>query len=809
MEAQITQSACGANTRLAKPASTERTKRLKDRAISVLPELCPERGAIVTEVYKNTEGEPQIIRRAKAFKEVLERMTIYIREGELVVGNEVSTPRGGAFFPETTSIWVDEELDTFENRSVDRFVTSSETKRIIREVLPYWKGKTVEDRARAIMPDQTRDLMDFQYPVFSPQNMLTNMVGHIIVDYEKLVNIGLNRISERIEEKLKELDPSNPDNMRKILFYKAERTVCDAAVAYARRYSQLATELAQKEANGTSRKAELERIAEICEWVPANPARNFYEGIQSYLFVHILGHFETDAQAISTGRLDQILYPLYKRDKEEGILNQEQALELLECFYIKNFELNHLFDLECATYFAGYSITENLMLGGQDRNGNDATNELSYLCLEAESRMKLTQPALSVRVHKDSPREFLVKACEVVSMGGGKPSFFSDSVAIDQLLSDGVSLEDARNYAIVGCVEATSIGNTYGWTNAAMFNLGKCLELALNQGRCRLSGRQVGPKTKDPRAFASFDEVIEALRVQVAYFVKHMVISLNAIDLAHGELCQLPFLSLLVDDAIEKGEDISRGGARYNFTGPQAVGLSDVADSLIAIKELVFDKRSLSVADLTEALDSDFEGNEELRSMLINRNPKYGNGIDSVDALAKQVGLIYCEEVGKYKNPRGGPYRPGIYPVSANTPLGMRVGALPSGRKARVPLADGISPSHGSDQKGPTAVLRSAAKLDHVRATNGTQLNQWLTPGLLQDEKGIQCFADLIGGYFEHGGFHVQFNVVSKDTLLDAQKNPDAYRSLLVRVAGYSAYFTELSEPLQNDIIGRTEQLRF
>ncbi len=801
-------SGCGNQTSFSKPASTERTKKLKDRANNVQPQLCSERAYLITEVYKQTEGEPQIIRRAKAFKEVLEKMTIYIQEDELLVGNEASTPRGAPVFPETTARWVDEELDSFQTRCVDKFVTTSKTKKIIREILPYWKGKTVEDRARAIMPDKTRELLDFEYPVFSPQNMLCNMVGHVIVDYEKVLKIGFNGIRQQIEQKLGGLDPADPEALKKIQFYKAELIVCEGAVTYAKRYARLARNLARKEVN-PRRKKELEKIAQVCEWVPANPARNFHEAIQSYLFVHILGHFETDAQAISTGRFDYILYPYYKKDKEEGNLTEQQALELLECFYIKNFEMNHLFDLECATYFSGYSITENLMLGGQTEDGENAVNELSYLCLEAESRMKLTQPAISVKVNRSTPRDFLLKACEVVRMGGGKPSFFNEEVAISQLLSDGVSLKDARNWAIVGCVEATSIGNTYGWTNAAMFNLGKCLELALNQGKCRLSGKQLGPATKDPKSFTSFEEVMEAFKTQVAYFVKHMVISLNAIDIAHGELCPLPFLSSVMNDAIEKGKDISQGGARYNFTGPQAVGIADVADSLATIKKLVFEDKEIDMSELIEALDCNFEGKEELRHILINRAPKYGNDIEYVDSIAKEVGIIYCKEVAKYKNPRGGNYRPGIYPVSANVPLGLRVGALPNGRKAKVPLADGISPTHGSDQKGPTAVLKSAAKLDHIRATNGTQLNQWLTPGILEGEKGLQRFVDLIKGYFDLGGFHVQFNVVSKDMLKDAQKHPDNYKTLMVRVAGYSAYFVELDKSLQNDIIGRTEQLRF
>jgi len=353
------------------------------------------------------------------------------------------------------------------------------------------------------------------------------------------------------------------------------------------------------------------------------------------------------------------------------------------------------------------------------------------------------------------------------------------------------------------------MGNTYGWTNAALFNLAKCLEIALNEGRCRFSKQQLGPITKNPKFFKSFNEVMEAFRSQVAYSVKHMVIELNTCDIVHGELYPIPFSSLLMNDAIENGKDISRGGARYNFIGPQGIGLADVADSLAVIKKLVFDTQEITMSELVDALENNFEGKELLRNILINKVPKYSSDSDYVDLIARDVAKIYCEEVSKYETPRGGKYRPGLYSVSANVPLGLRVGALPNGRKASAPLADGVSPTHGSDKEGPTATLNSVCKLDHTIATNGTQLNQWLTPSLLDEDKGLQSLVDLIRGFFDQGGFHVQFNVVEKETLIDARKNPQNYKTLLVRVAGYSAYFVELDNKLQDDIIGRTEQLKF
>jgi len=792
-----------------KLGSTPRTRKLKERALNIKPAICCERASIFTEVFKQTENEPQIIRRAKGFKKVLEEMSIFIGEDELLVGNVVSSPRGAPVFPEVAANWLDKELNTFETRRIDKFKISNETKKVIRGVIHYWKNKTIEDRVRSIMPEETLNLVDFEYPVVSPQNMINNMIGHLILDYNKTLKLGFKAIQSNVNQKLKELELTNPENIQKKQFYRAELIVCDGAINYIKRYARKAAQFSKKELN-EKRKDELKKIAHICEWISINPPRNFYEAIQLYLFVHILGHFETDAQAISTGRFDFLLYPYFEKDIKRNILKKEDALELLECFWIKNFEMNHLFDKECSTYFGGYAIVENMILGGKTEDGKSSVNELSYLCLEAEDRMKLTQPAIAVRISENTPYKFKKKACEVVRRGGGKPSFFNDKIIIPQLLSENIPLKKARNYAIVGCVEPTSVGDTYGWTNAAMFNLAKCLELALNDGVCRLNNKQYGIHSGNPTNFTSFSEVMKAFREQVAYFVKHMVIALNTIDLVHAELCPLPFLSLMIDNCIEKGQDISKGGARYNYTGPQGVGLADVADSLAAIKKLVFEENRIKMRDLIKALNKNFEGRwSSLRELLISQAPKYGNDEDYVDFVAKEVASIYCEEVEKYKNPRGGKYRPGLYPVSANVPLGERVGALPNGRKAKTPLADGISPTHGSDKNGPTAVLKSVAKIEHIKATNGTQLNQLLSPSILEGSKGLKSFINLIESYFELQGLHVQFNVVSIDTLKYAKLHPEHFKTLLVRVAGYSAYFVELDDSIQDDIIKRTEQTRF
>jgi formate C-acetyltransferase len=578
---------------------------------------------------------------------------------------------------------------------------------------------------------------------------------------------------------------------------------CEGAISFARRFSALATEMARKETNEI-RKKELLEIAAICQRVPAQPATSFREALQCFWFEQLMLQLELENWALSTERFDNLLYPYYKRDIEKGVLTREQAQELIECLWIKFFEILRAYDTLNATYFSGFSIGQILTIGGVDENGRDDTNELTYLCIEAEDNMRLTQPNLAVRLNKNTPDEFLFRVCEYIAVGTGKPSLFNDEAHIPALLRDGVDIKDARNYGLVGCVEPTPAGSCFGWTNGAMFNLAKCLELALNDGTCRLSGKKVGPETGDPRAFASFDELLGAYDRQVAHFVKHMVIVDNAIDMTHQRIMPAPLMSATVDDCIEKGKDVIQGGARYNYVGPQGVGLADVADSLAALKWNVFEQKKLSLAEVIDALDANFTGAESVRKTL-GEAPCYGNDNDYVDQIAVVVGKSYCREVSRYRNARGGKYRPGLYPVSANVPMGLDVAALPSGRRAKEPLADGVSPVAGADHRGPTSVIKSVSKLDHLVASNGTLLNQKFSPAVLSGRDNLIKFASLIKTYFELGGMHIQFNVVSAQTLREAQKEPEKFKNLLVRVAGYSAFFVDLDTSLQENIIARTE----
>ena len=784
-----------------------RTKKLNDEVLGVKPEICIERARLVTQSYRETEAEPMIIRRARAIAKVLREMTIFIQRDQLIVGTQASSLRAAPLFPETEAEYLDREIDLFEKREQDRLIVRPEIRReLLQEILPYWKNKNIKEIALAAMPAKTREIVQLEHQIFSVDIHLTGSIGHVLVNYDKVLSRGILSIREEIEERIHNLDLTDPEQGPKLKFYEAEYILCDAIIEWTERYSRKALRLAAEEKDPRW-KRELAMIAEICSRVPAHPAANFREAVQSFWFTHLLLYIEQDGLAVSPGRFDQYMYPYYSRSIREGSITREEAQELIECLWIKFTEIMRAYDFECAKYYAGFSISENVVLGGQDREGNDATNELSYMCLDAEAHTRLSQPNLGVRIHPNAPDDFLMKAAEVASTGRTKPEFFNDNVGIPVLLSTGVPLGDARDYGISGCVEAVP-PHCNGMTNAAMSNIGKALELALNNGVCRLSGKQVGPKTGDPRAFRTIDEVMCAFREQVRFYVREMVTALNVIERTHAQIYPLPYFSLVIDDCLERGADVTAGGARYNYTGPQAVGLADVADSLAAIKKLVFNEQKVDMDELIDALDKDFEGMEMLRQTLLRKAPKWGNDDDFVDLLASEAARIYCDEVAGYRNTRGGVYRPGVYSVSANVPLGLHVGALPNGRKSTTPLADGVAPVHGCDWEGPSAIAKSVAKLDHERITNGTILNMKFMPKLLQTESGRRGLANLIKTYFNLGGWHIQFNVVSAEKLREAQKDPERHKGLIIRVAGYSAFFTELDKAVQDDIIDRTELAR-
>ena len=776
------------------------TNKLAEKIRRTERQVDIQRALIVTRVYQTTEGEATIIRRAKALASVLSEMDIRIGEGELIVGNQARQPKAGPLFPEYAQDWILSQMDTFATRPGDKFQVSDEDKALLREVLPFWEGRSLRDAWRARVPSEA--LAAMASGVIANENYTMSGPGHLVPDYPKLLRLGLKGIKEEIGCYAAQLDSDSQGE--KLDFYQACRLVCDAAIAFAHRYGQLAEELAK----GTSDplwQAQLQKIAQICRRVPEAPATGFWEALQSVWFIQVIIQIESNGLSIALGRFDQYLYPFYKEDIESGRLTRAEALDLLEGFFCKLAEINKIYSNEGAKLLAGPAHGQVLTLGGTLPGGKEGTNELTYLCLEADAEVRLIQPDLTLRISDSTPERLLLKAGEAIRSGSGKPKIFGDQIATNSLIEVGVAPVDAQGWAALGCSEPVIPGMTDSWGNSGHLCLAKCLELALNDGRCRLTGQQLGPTTGDPRQFTSFADLMDAFRRQVEYFVTQLVTSNNILDRLHAELAPLPFISLFVSDCLTLGVELNAGGAKYNFTAPLGIGLITTADSLAAIKKFVFEEKSLTTSQLLNVLDTNFEGQEYLRQTLVNRAPKFGNDEDYVDLLANEVLHIWADCLQSYTNPRGGPWIPSLYSLTANIGFGERCGATPDGRKAREPLNDNISPVHGQERKGPTAVARSVGKLDMVCIPHGAILNMRFSPSLLCSDEGLAKFSAFIRGYVRLGGWHNQFNVVSTETLREAQKHPAKYRGLVIRVSGYSALFVELSPEVQEDIIARVE----
>ncbi|WMJ80546.1 glycyl radical protein [Clostridium sp. MB40-C1] len=790
---------------------TQRVEKLKDQILSAVPCIEVDRAILLTESFKETENQPIIIRKAKALEKILNEIPITIREGELIVGSLTKNPRSSQVFPEFSNQWLVDEFDKLDKRTSDSFQISEETKLQLKEVFKYWKGKTVSELATSYMSEETINAMESK--VFTVANYHFNGLGHISVDYKKVLEKGFKGIIDEVEEAINNADKNDPQYVKKRKFWDAVIITCRAAINYAKRHAQLARKLAEVTSDIT-RKNELLNISKICDNVPENPANTFYEACQSFWFVQAIISLESNGHAISPARFDQYMYPYFKKDIDSNRVTKQAIEEILHCLWIKFNDITKVRDETTTKAFSGYSMFQNLIVGGQTSEGKDATNELSYMCLDATGSLKLPQPSLSVRIWSKTPEEFLIRTCELARLGTGLPAYYNDEVIIPTLINQGLTLEDARDYAIVGCVEPQKPGKTDGWYDAAFFNLAKVLELSINNGK--INGKQVGPETGELTYLTNIDELIEAYKKQTEYFVTHMVAADNCVDIAHSERAPLPFLSCMLDDCISKGKSIQEGGGHYRFSGPLGVGIANVGDSFMAIKKLVFDENKLTLDKLKEAIDTNFgeaetdrlrkRELEQIEQMLLHRSPKFGNDIDEVDEFTREGALIYCKEVEKHTNQRGGKFIPGLYPVSNNVHLGSLVGATPDGRKAFEPLADGVSPTRGADIKGPTAAANSVAKLEHFIAPSGTLFNQKFNPNCLQGDNGLKNLGSLIRSYFDQKGMHIQFNVVDKNILIDAQKHPEKYRDLIVRVAGYSAQFVCLDKGVQDDIIKRTEQ---
>ena len=836
---------------------TDRIPRLVAHLYAKMPEIESARARLITESYKATEDKPVIMRRALAFAHILDNIPIIIREGELVVGSSTIAPRGCQTYPEFSYKWLEAEFETVAERKADPFYIADQTKKELLAADAYWEGKTTSDLATALMTEETKKAIE--HNIFTPGNYFYNGVGHVTVQYDKVLAMGYRGIIEEIQQELDRCNPGDGDYCTKSQFLKAAILSCEAVIRYARRYAQLA----EKEAaacTDSARKQELLQIAANCARVPEHGAATFHEACQSFWFVQQLLQLESSGHSISPGRFDQYMYPYYKKDLEAGRLTRESAQELIDCIWVKLNDLNKCRDAASAEGFAGYSLFQNLIVGGQDKEGLDVTNDLSFMCITASKHVFLPQPSLSIRVWNKSPHELLLKAADLTRTGIGLPAYYNDEVIIPSLLSRGLTLEDARDYNIIGCVEPQKAGKTEGWHDAAFYNMCRPLELVFSNGWDK--GEKISIETGAVEDMATFEEFYDAYKKQMDYNISLLVNADNAIDVAHATRCPLPFLSCMVDDCVKRGKSVQEGGAVYNFTGPQGFGIANMADSLYAIKKLVFDEKKVTLAEYKRALAMNYgqgfdavsageivteilreirkvnlpemdrngmtvdeaqvagmiaavmsaelpaeekKRYEELRAM-IDEVPKFGNDNEEVDMFARDVAYTYTRPLLNYRNPRGGQFQAGLYPVSANVPLGAQTGATPDGRLAHTPVADGVSPSAGKDVYGPTAAANSVSKLDHGIASNGTLFNHKFHPTALSGEKGLENFVALIRSYFDQKGSHMQFNVVDRETLLDAQAHPEKYAHLVVRVAGYSALFTTLSKSLQDDIIRRTEQ---
>ena len=826
-----------------------RIQKLVDALYEHMPVIESARAKLITESYKETEGEPIITRRAKAFAHILHNIPIIIRDNELIVGSSTIAPRGCQTFPEFSYEWLEAELDTVATRTADPFEIAEETKAELKEADKYWKGKTTSELATSYMAPEA--IKAIEHNIFTPGNYFYNGVGHVTVKYWEVLEIGFEGIMEKAQKELDGCSVGDGNYARKSHFLEAVILSCKAVIDYAGRYAKLAQEMAAQTSDPV-RKQELFVIAENCSRVPAKGAQNFYEACQSFWFVQQLLQMESCGHSFSPWRFDQYMYPYYKKDMEAGTITREFAQELMDCIWVKLNDLNKCRDAASAEGFAGYSLFQNLIAGGQNKEGEDVTNDLSVMCIQASMHVHLPAPSLSVRVWNGSPHEFLIKAAELTRTGIGLPAYYNDEVIIPALQNRGLSLEDAREYNIIGCVEPQKAGKTEGWHDAAFFNMCRPLELVFSNGMDK--GEMVGIPTGDVTQMKTFDEFFDAYKKQMEYCISLLVNADNAIDVAHAERCPLPFLSCMIDDCLKEGKSVQEGGAVYNFTGPQGFGIANMADGLFAIRKLVYEDKKVSMKELKEALAWNYDKGLDAQSAgdmtemimkamqkagrnvdastaegllktfmgmkpgeqktqrfkeihdMIDEVPKFGNDIPEVDYFAREVAYTYSKPLQKYNNPRGGKFQAGLYPVSANVPLGGQTGATPDGRYAHTPVADGVSPSAGKDVKGPTAAATSVSRLDHFIVSNGTLFNQKFHPSALAGREGLEKFVALIRGYFDQKGMHMQFNVVDRQTLLDAQEHPEKYKHLVVRVAGYSALFTTLSRSLQDDIIRRTEQ---
>lgn len=784
----------------------DRVKRLREKSIAAVPELSMERAKLVTEAYKKYEGLVSIpVLRALTFKYIMENKAICINDDELIVGERGPKPKATPTFPELCCHSM-EDFQVINDREKTSFNVTPEMKEIQRdEIIPYWKDRAIRTK---IFKEMTKEWKDSYEAGIFTEFMEQRAPGHTVAD-GKIYKKGFADFKEDINKELSKLDFMNdPKAYDKQEELKAMSICCDGIMILAERYAKKVTELALEEKN-IERKSELKRIAEVCSHVPAHAPRNFWEAIQTYWFVHVSVITELNTwDSFNPGRLDQHLYPFYKKDIEDGTLTEDKAYELLECFWIK-------FNNQPAPPKVGITLAEsatytdfaNINLGGLKDDGSDGVNDVTYMILNVIDDMTLLQPSTNIQLSKKNPDKFLKRALKIVRKGWGQPSIFNADSVIEEMIRTGKSIEDARCGGTSGCVETGCFGKE-AYILTGYMNLVKILEITMHNGLDIRTGKKIGIETGDPKNFKSFEELADAFKKQLHYFIDIKIKGNNVIEKLYANLMPCPFLSITVSDCIANGQDYNAGGARYNTRYIQGVGIGTITDSLSSIKYHVFDNKELTMDMMIEIIDSNYEGYENYRQKFLNNTPKYGNDNDYADNIMKEVFNMYYNEVNGRPTAAGGTYRIDMLPTTCHVYFGSVIGATPDGRLAYQPLSEGISPVQGADKFGPTAALKSAAKMDHLR-TGGTLLNQKFTPKLLEGDEGIDNLAHLIRGYFKLDGHHIQFNVISAATLREAQRDPEKYKNLIVRVAGYSDYFCDLNRDLQDEIISRTENTSF
>ena len=792
---------------------TERMKEFREEVLDEKPYIDAQRAILATLAYKENLNQPRVMVRAKMLEKVLDNMSIYIEDKSLLAGNQATKNRNAPIFPEYTMEFVMNELDQFEKRDGDIFYITEKTKEQLREIAPFWQNNNLRARGEALLPEEVRVFMETG--VFGMEGKLNAGDAHLAVNYERILKDGLRGYEKRVKEYKATLDLTNPDNIDKYCFYNAVLIVLKAVRNFANRYSVLAKDLAEKEMN-QKRKIELLEISRICSKVPYEPAETFKEAVQSVWFIQLILQIESNGHSLSYGRFDQYMYPYYDRDIKNGTIKESEALELLTCLWIKTLTINKVRSQAHTLSSAGSPMYQNVTIAGQTTDKKDAVNDLSFLVLKSVAQTRLTQPNLTVRYHKNINKHFLDECVEVMRLGFGMPALNNDEIIIPSFMDWQVKEEDAYNYSAIGCVE-TAVPGKWGYrcTGMSYINFPRMLLCTMNNGVDLTSNKRFTKGYGYFTEMESYEELLKAWDKTIREITRYSVIVENVIDKASERDVPDILCSALTDDCIARGKTIKEGGAVYDFISGLQVGIANMADCLAAIKKLVYEEKKITRQELWDAILDDFSSpkNKKIQEMLIREAPKYGNDDDYVDQLIVEAYDSYIEEIEKYPNTRynrgpiGGIRYAGTSSISANVGQGMSTMATPDGRNAFEPLAEGCSPAHNSDKNGPTAVFKSVSKLRTNKITGGVLLNQKMTPQMLSTEENRQKLELLIKTFFNRlHGYHVQYNIVSKETLIDAQKHPEKHKDLIVRVAGYSAFFNVLSKKTQDDIIGRTEQ---